>query len=84
MPSSAFALKDKFEEWDARKKHDIVVEVSRDNLPGCQCHLVIIGKIRPSECPLFMDVCRPESPRGACMVSVEGSCRIWARHGVGQ
>jgi len=81
LPSSAFALKDEFEEWDARKKHGVKVKAGRDLLPGCQCHLVMIGKIKPSECPLFMDACRPESPKGACMVSIEGTCRIWAKHG---
>lgn len=80
LPSSAFALKDEFEEWDARKKHGVQVEVGRDILPGCQCHLVMIGKIKPSECSLFMGNCIPESPKGACMVSVEGTCRIWAKH----
>lgn len=84
LPSSAFALKDEFEEWDARKKHGVKVKAGRDLLPGCQCHLVMIGKIKPSECQLFMDACRPESPKGACMVSMEGTCRIWAKHGVKQ
>ncbi|MCW3986341.1 MAG: hydrogenase formation protein HypD [Candidatus Bathyarchaeota archaeon] len=84
LPSSAFALKDEFKEWDARKKHGVKVKAGRDLLPGCQCHLVMIGKIKPSECPLFMDACRPESPKGACMVSMEGTCRIWAKHGVKQ
>jgi hydrogenase expression/formation protein HypD len=84
LPSSAFALKEEFWEWDARRKHGVRVEKGRDVLPGCQCHLVMIGKIRPSECPLFLGACTPESPKGACMVSVEGTCRIWARHGVGR
>ncbi|MDH5450608.1 MAG: hydrogenase formation protein HypD [Candidatus Bathyarchaeota archaeon] len=82
LPSSALTLKDEFREWDARERHSVRVEVGRDLLPGCQCHLVMIGKIKPSECPLFMGACTPESPRGACMVSVEGTCRIWAKHGV--
>ena len=82
LPSSALALKDEFEEWDAGKRHGVEIKAGRDLLPGCQCHLVMIGKIRPTECPLFMKVCRPESPKGACMVSVEGTCRIWAKHGV--
>jgi hydrogenase expression/formation protein HypD len=34
--------------------------------------------ITPVECPLFMKGCTPEKPRGACMVSVEGTCKIWA------
>jgi hydrogenase expression/formation protein HypD len=81
LPSSALALKDEFREWDARERHGVRVKKGRDLLPGCQCHLVMIGKIKPTECPLFMGVCTPESPRGACMVSVEGTCRIWAKHG---
>lgn len=84
LPSSAFTLKNEFKEWDAREKHDVKVKTGRDILPGCQCHLVMIGKIKPIECPLFMNVCMPESPKGACMVSVEGTCRIWAKHGVTQ
>ncbi|UCE95245.1 MAG: hydrogenase formation protein HypD, partial [Candidatus Bathyarchaeota archaeon] len=82
LPASAFALKDEFEGWDARKKHGVKIEKGRDILPGCQCHLVMIGKIKPSECQLFMSACKPESPKGACMVSKEGNCRIWAKHNV--
>ena len=50
-----------------------------DLQPGCRCHLVIVGKIKPTECPLFMKSCTPRKPVGACMVSSEGTCRIWAR-----
>ncbi len=84
LPSSGFALKDEFQAWDARKRHGVTIEKGRDILPGCQCHLVMIGKIKPNECSLFMTECTPESPRGACMVSAEGSCSIWARHGLVQ
>ncbi len=84
LPSSALALKDEYARWDARERHGVRVEKGRDLLPGCQCHLVMIGKIKPSECPLFSGACTPESPKGACMVSVEGTCRIWAKHGVKQ
>jgi len=80
LPFSALALKKEFEGFDARKKYDLRVEKSRDLLPGCMCHLVMIGKIRPDECSLFLKVCKPASPRGACMVSMEGTCRIWARY----
>jgi hydrogenase expression/formation protein HypD len=82
LPSSALALKPQFEEWDAREKHSVRVKQGRDILPGCQCHLVMIGKIKPSECSLFLGACRPEAPKGPCMVSAEGTCRIWAKHGV--
>ena len=79
LPSSALALKEDYEEYDARKKYDIKIQRGKDLMPGCQCHLVMIGKIKPTECPLFMNVCTPHTPKGACMVSIEGTCRIWAK-----
>ncbi|MFQ6085116.1 MAG: hydrogenase formation protein HypD [Candidatus Bathyarchaeia archaeon] len=80
LPLSAYKLKDELSTFDARLKYDIKVGPSRDIPPGCSCHLVIIGKIPPTECPLFMKECRPEHPLGPCMVSLEGTCQIWAAH----
>jgi hydrogenase expression/formation protein HypD len=82
LPDSALKLKNRFERWDARNKYDVEARKGRDILPGCKCHLVMIGKMKPVECTLFMRNCRPESPKGACMVSTEGTCRIWAKHGL--
>jgi len=77
--SSKFALKDEYSTFDAHLKYDLKIEEGVDLRPGCRCHLVIIGKIKPTECPLFMKACTPRKPVGACMVSSEGTCRIWAR-----
>lgn len=77
IPASALQLKEEFSRQDARQRYDIEVGPGRDLYPGCCCHLVIIGKITPRECPLFMKACTPETPKGACMVSSEGTCRIW-------
>jgi hydrogenase expression/formation protein HypD len=82
IPKSALKLKPKYSMYDARKKYDVSIEDSRDILKGCLCHLVMIGKIKPPECPSYMNSCSPESPKGACMVSNEGTCRIWAKHRV--
>lgn len=79
IPSSTLRLKSEYQEFDARSKHDVRVEEGVDIQPGCKCHLVIIGKIRPTECPLFMKTCTPQAPTGPCMVSSEGTCRIWAK-----
>ncbi|MEM2074480.1 MAG: hydrogenase formation protein HypD [Zestosphaera sp.] len=51
-----------------------------DVLLGCRCGEVTLGKVRPTECPLFMKTCTPENPYGPCMVSSEGTCRIWAEN----
>jgi len=82
LPLSALALREEFTPYDARKKYDIKIERSRDLMPGCLCHLVMIGKIKPPECSLYMKACTPQAPKGACMVSIEGTCRIWAKHKV--
>ena len=42
--------------------------------PACHCAQVLTGGLLPCECPLFNNGCTPQSPRGACMVSTEGSC----------
>ncbi|MEM0007010.1 MAG: hydrogenase formation protein HypD [Candidatus Bathyarchaeia archaeon] len=79
LPLSAFKLREEHGVYDARKKFGVKISRGRDLLPGCQCHLVMIGKIKPTECPLFMEACTPQKPMGACMVSIEGTCSIWAK-----
>ncbi len=80
LPDSALTLRDKFAEYDARIKYNVRVTQGKDILLGCECHLVIIGKIKPIQCPMFMRACTPEKPVGACMVSNEGTCRVWAKN----
>ena len=79
IPSSKFKLRGEWEAYDAHLKYGVKVEHGVDLQPGCRCHLVIIGKIKPTECPLFMKACTPQRPVGACMVSSEGTCRIWSK-----
>ncbi len=84
IPNSALKLRTDFTAYDARKKYNIKIKDAVDILKGCLCHLVMIGKIKPYECPSYMTKCNPESPKGACMVSNEGTCRIWAKHRISQ
>ena len=79
LPDSALKLRPELAIYDARQKFDVRIAQGKDIPAGCQCHLVIIGKIKPVECPMFMKGCTPETPVGACMVSSEGTCRIWAK-----
>ena len=79
IPSSKFVLSGEQQELDAHHKHGVKVEHGLDLQHGCMCHLIIIGKIKPTECPLFMKTCTTVKPVGACMVSSEGTCRIWAK-----
>jgi len=79
IPSSKLCMKEVFASWDAHLKHNIRIKKGADVQKGCRCHLVVIGKIRPTGCPLFMKRCTPQEPVGACMVSSEGTCRIWSK-----
>jgi hydrogenase expression/formation protein HypD len=78
IPSSRLELSSEYASFDSHLKHGVKVEHGADLQPKCRCHLVIVGKIKPTECPLFMKACTPQKPVGACMVSTEGTCRIWA------
>jgi hydrogenase expression/formation protein HypD len=84
LPDSALKLRDELGGYDAREKFGVHVEQGKDILLGCECHLVIIGKIKPDECPMFMKACTPAKPVGACMVSSEGTCRVWAKTAAAQ
>jgi hydrogenase expression/formation protein HypD len=79
LPDSALVLREELKALDAREKFGVKVEQGKDILLGCECHLVIIGKIKPNECPMFMKACTPAKPVGACMVSSEGTCRVWSK-----
>lgn len=81
LPSSALELREEFAEYDARRKYDIRLGEVRELHPGCECHLIITGKIYPPECRLFKRVCTPSTPKGPCMVSREGTCNIWYKYG---
>jgi len=70
-------IREEFEEFDADKKFDIIIENSQDIPPGCLCHLVMVGKLYPYECKLFRKECTPINPVGPCMVSMEGTCSIY-------
>lgn len=80
LANSALQLRPSLADFDARLKHYVHVEEGKDIIKGCQCHLVIIGKIKPDGCPMFLKACTPEKPVGACMVSSEGTCRVWAKN----
>lgn len=87
VPMSGLELKDRYGVYDAVREYGLrdLGASSRgqdsDVLPGCRCSEVVVGVAKPSECPLFLRRCRPETPYGPCMVSSEGTCRIWASYG---
>ncbi len=81
VPMSGAALKDKYSEFDAHRQLGLKEPKDIDDLiPGCRCRDVVLGKAKPTDCPLFMKYCKPDTPYGPCMVGSEGTCRIWAEN----
>jgi hydrogenase expression/formation protein HypD len=76
-------------EWahlDARRRFQIdtsgVKDAEAEGLAKrCRCGEIMLGLASPTDCPLYGDPCVPEAPVGACMVSSEGTCRIWHTYG---
>ncbi len=80
VEKSGAILNEEYSRYDAHKIFGLKEKEYRDNIPGCRCGEVVLGLIKPTQCPLFLRACTPEKPYGPCMVSVEGTCRIWAEN----
>jgi len=78
IPLSGLEIRDKYEQFNARK-FSISVERPKE-ISGCRCGEVLRGIIIPPECPLFGKICTPEDPKGACMVSSEGTCAAYYKY----
>jgi hydrogenase expression/formation protein HypD len=79
IPESGLALRRKFERFDAEKRIEVKVQPQIDN-KLCICGNILRGVSNPDDCPLFADICLPENPVGACMVSNEGACNSWYKY----
>ncbi len=81
IPRSGFALNDAHAHRDARAMFAAIAArtglAPRPMPAGCECASVILGQIRPTDCPLYGKACTPRTAVGPCMVSDEGACRIW-------
>lgn len=84
IKDTGLKLRKKFERFDARKIfEDDLAELKDKEFKepkGCRCGELLRGLAYPKECPLFAKRCKPESPVGPCMVSIEGSCNIEYRY----
>jgi len=86
IPNGNLRLRDEFAHVDARRRFAIDVTTLWDSAPSpltqqCVCGDIMAGIASPDGCPLFGKECVPDTPVGACMVSSEGTCRIWFQYG---
>jgi hydrogenase expression/formation protein HypD len=87
VPNGNLRLRDEWAHMDARCNFQIDLSSVWDGAPAllsqqCVCGDIMAGVKSPTDCPLFGRECLPENPVGACMVSTEGTCRIWHEYGV--
>ena len=78
IPLSGLEIKDKYGKFNARK-FEVEIEETKESR-GCRCGEVLRGVITPPECSLYREVCSPENPQGACMVSTEGTCAAYYKY----
>jgi hydrogenase expression/formation protein HypD len=86
IPDGNLRLRDEFAHIDARKRFRIDLSRLWDYAPksltdSCICGTIMSGLATPNDCTLFGAGCDPENPVGACMVSSEGTCKIWYQYG---
>jgi hydrogenase expression/formation protein HypD len=75
IPNSGLSLRAPYRHYDALDRFELALDTDLpESLPGCECGRVMVGLVEPEDCPLFDKTCTPASPRGGCMVSVEGTC----------
>ncbi len=83
IPKSGFILKEKYRDYDAYVRYGLSKQHSNQSfVVGARCGEVIMGLCEPIECPLYMKECTSQKPKGPTMVSLEGTCRIWAEHSI--
>jgi hydrogenase expression/formation protein HypD len=80
IPGSGLKIRERYSEFDAEKCFDIAAGETKED-PRCICGDILRGAKEPRECALFGKTCTPELPRGACMVSSEGTCAAWYKYG---
>ena len=86
VPNGNLRLRDEWAHLDARRRFRIDVARLWNFAPPtlvqrCICGEIMAGLKAPTDCPLFGQECVPDAPVGACMVSSEGTCKIWHQYG---
>jgi hydrogenase expression/formation protein HypD len=86
VPNGNLQLREEWARLDARRQFRIDLsqfchDVPRALAGRCVCGDIMAGLLSPSDCALFGKECVPDAPVGACMVSSEGTCRIWHEYG---
>ena len=76
IPKSGYKLSEKFSDFDAEKIFK-VEQLAVEESSLCIAGQILQGIKKPFECSAFGNLCTPEHPLGAPMVSSEGACAAY-------
>jgi hydrogenase expression/formation protein HypD len=79
IPSSGWKLRGEFSEMDAELRFP-VSSIQTEESPTCIAGQILQGMKKPDQCSAFGNLCTPEHPLGATMVSSEGACAAYYRY----
>ena len=80
IPKSGYKLRWEFRDHDAEKIFD-VKEIDTKEPEACISGKILRGIAKPHDCPAFGNICTPQRPLGATMVSAEGACAAYYAYG---
>jgi hydrogenase expression/formation protein HypD len=76
IPRSGLRLREAYRSFDAEARFPRAGGAASES-EACLAGLVLQGRMKPFECPVFGEACTPEHPLGAPMVSTEGACAAY-------
>ena len=79
IPMSGWSLRSEFAEYNAEIRFQVGSIQTRES-EICIAGQILQGLKKPPQCPAFGNVCNPENPLGATMVSSEGACAAYYRY----
>lgn len=81
IPGSGLRIRNAFNAHDAQVIWPQLTMPEPSDTSKCICGDILRGLRTPLECPLFRKQCTPAAPKGACMVSSEGTCAAYYKYG---
>ncbi|MCU7729489.1 hydrogenase formation protein HypD [Actinoplanes sp. KI2] len=80
IDASGLELSDEYTAFDAARRFDVGRLTAIED-PACIAGQILTGMKVPTDCTAYGTTCTPRSPRGAPMVSSEGTCAAFHRAG---
>lgn len=80
ISSGGLRLRSTLAKFDARRRYELQPGNDMESGSECRSGDVLTGRLKPPDCPLFGNICTPDAPQGAPMVSSEGACAAYFRY----